>query len=87
MSYHHPLKFCKDCAHMKYKLGTMICLRPGLEIKSRLNMVTGEIDLELNYCSAERIIGVASGGCGPEGKYFEQRKKKWYDNFLNWLYD
>ena len=85
MSYNRSLKFCKDCVYRKYKSGTMICLRPGLEINSDLNMATGGIDIRLNYCSVERMTGVESGGCGPEGKYFKQRKKKWYDDFLNWV--
>ena len=75
------IPLCKDCAHQKYKGATRFCRRPGT---GRVNLEDGKIKYSL--CCYERLNTFSSDRCGPEGKYFEPRKEKWYDAFIGWMY-
>ena len=80
-------KFCRDCKHAELTL-SLITLKPVLARKPQClhpnaamgptgpNLVTGRVEeAEYYLCSVMRaVIRPRSGGCGPEGKWFEAAK-------------
>ena len=84
MTHSNTLKLCKDCAHVKRENpGRFLCLRPAI---SRTNLLDGKIKQSLCYHERLEKLSDKSDRCGPEGKYFEQRQKKWYEKFLDRMY-
>ena len=71
-------KLCKNCNHFNNFGGELIprCRRP---ISVDLSLVSGNVETKMNYqsCEVERGTFIYKDSCGPEGKYFEQRKTFW----------
>ena len=69
-------KLCKNCNHFKDHFGFYKCHRP---ISVDSSLITGEVETKSNheFCEFERGTFIYKDSCGPEGKYFEQRKTFW----------
>lgn len=75
------MNFCTNCIHFKSEEeGDMHCLfkvsKCHRKAKLEIDIVTGYgKSIGVKNCETERgIISSILGGCGPKGKFFEQKK-------------
>lgn len=75
-------KFCKDCKYCKRDWDEVIFFRGYQYAECRhpnfknVSPVDGKPTHSQKFCSIERKDWVGIDVCGPEGKYFEE-KRKW----------
>ena len=77
-------KLCKNCKHIRRNWITYLFVGDEFSKCGRPvnpDLVSGKTELK-NYCSIERKYWYSIDACGPEGKYFEERKSK---SFWDWL--